>query len=120
MPGPLRNATKVNSRAHRPTTARGGLKVLETSCDLPIPPLPRSRRWSADERSRWRRLWSGPQANAWDDSYIEAVAAYVVYGSAIMGDEAAAWQAQEFRHLGDKLGLTPAGMVALGWVLSDD
>lgn len=120
MPGPLRNATKVNSRAHRTLAVRGGLKVLAASCELPVPPLPRSRQWSPDERKRWRRLWTGPQANAWDDSYIEAVAAYVVYGTAIMRDGAAAWQAQEFRHLGDKLGLTPAGMAALGWVLADD
>lgn len=120
MPGPLRNAAKVNSRAYRPAAVRGGLKALPATCGLPVPPLPSSRQWSPDERKRWRRLWGGPQANAWDDSYIEAVAAYLVYGTAIMRDGAAAWQAQEFRHLGDKLGLTPAGMVALGWVLADD
>lgn len=42
----------------------------------------------------------------------------MVYGTAIMRDGAATWQAQEFRHLGDKLRLTPAGMAALGWVLA--
>jgi len=31
--------------------------------------------------------------------------------------EASAWQAQEFRHLGAQLGLTPAGMASLGWVV---
>lgn len=44
----------------------------------------------------------------------------MVYGTAIMRDGTAAWQAQEFRHLGDKLGLTPPGMATLGWVLTDD
>ncbi|WP_211340923.1 hypothetical protein [Xylanimonas allomyrinae] len=119
MPGPTRNAAKPNSRAHRTpsTTATRALVVLPDSCDLPVPRLPRGREWSAEEKRLWKDLWTSPQANVWDDSYIAAVAAYVCHASAIYRDAASAWQAQEFRHLGDKLGLTPAGMLALGWVV---
>jgi hypothetical protein len=86
---------------------------------LPVPPLPKTRQWTPDERKRWKKLWTGPQANAWDDSFIEAVACYVAYGSAIMRDDAKAVVMQEWRHLGDRLGLTPAGMASLGWVIDE-
>jgi hypothetical protein len=118
MPGPTRNSAKVNSRAHRGNTS-GGLRILPPECDLPVPPLPKSRQWSPDERKRWKRLWTGPQANCWDDSFIDMVAAFIVHGTAVMAGSAAAWQGQEFRHLGDKLGLSPAGMAALGWVIDE-
>ncbi len=55
-----------------------------------------------------------------DDSYRVAVAACIAHVSAVMAATAAAWQAQEFRHLGDKLGLTPAGLAALGWRIVDE
>lgn len=67
----------------------------------------------------WRDLWSSPQASQWDDSYVPAVAAFICHASAVLAGAAAAWQAQEQRHLGDELGLTPRGMLALGWVLAD-
>ncbi|RYV50675.1 hypothetical protein EUA98_12335 [Pengzhenrongella frigida] len=79
--------------------------------------MPRGRAWTAEERKLWRNLWKSPQANEWDDSYVAAVAAYVCHASAIYDSSASAWQAQEMRHLGGQLGLTPAGMTALGWVI---
>jgi len=86
-------------------------------CELPVPTLPKGREWTPEERRLWRNLWHSPQANEYDDSFIAAVAAYVCYASAVYGGEASAWQAQEMRHLGGQLGLTPAGMAALGWVI---
>ena len=120
MPGPQRNASKPYSRAHRAAgiTGNSGLVELPASgCDLPIPKLPGGRQWSSEERKLWRNLWRSPQATQWDDSYIAAVAAYVVHASAIYDGTAKAWSAQEFRHLGDKLGLTPQGMANLGWMV---
>ncbi|GAA4554349.1 hypothetical protein GCM10023175_52010 [Pseudonocardia xishanensis] len=88
-------------------------------CDLPVPDLPAGREWTEDERELWAELWSSPQATQWDDSFRLAVAAYISHSSAMLSGEASAWHAQEFRHLGDKLGLTPAGLTALGWRIED-
>lgn len=115
MPGPMRNASKPHSRAH--ASGRSGLLVLPNECTLPVPPLPKGREWSREERRLWRSIWSGPQGNAYDDSFIAAVAAYVCHASSIYAGTASAWQAQEFRHLGAQLGLTPAGMASLGWAI---
>lgn len=120
MAGPLRNALKPNSRANTGHARGAGIIHLPASgCDLPIPPLPKQRDWSADERKMWRNLWRSPQAVQWDDSFIAAVAAYVVHATAVYSGTAAAWAAQEMRHLGQQLGLTPAGLQALGWVIVD-
>lgn len=120
MPGPLPNPARPASR-HR-TAARPGLVDLPADgCDLPIPPIPTgSRKWTAAERKLWRELWQSPQATQWDDSYCIAVAVYIAHSSAILSENASAWHAQEFRHLGDKLGLTPAGMASLGWRIVDE
>ncbi len=95
------------------------LVTLPQECTLPAPKLPAGRAWSAAERALWRDLWSAPQASQWDDSYAAAVAQYVVHACAVVAGEAAGWQAQECRYLGDRLGLTPAGLASLGWRLSE-
>lgn len=118
MPGPMRNATKMQSRAHRAAGLRPGLIALPAEgCDLPVPAIPKGRQWSKDERKMWRELWQSPQATQWDESFTAAVAAYVTHASAIYAGAASAWQAQEFRHLGAQLGLTPGGLQSLGWVV---
>ncbi len=117
MPGPAPNPAKLHSR-HRSPGARSGLIELPAAgCSLPVPALPKPRDWSPEERKLWRNLWHSPQANEWDDSYVPAVAAYVCHATAVYSGTASAWQAQEMRHLGGQLGLTPSGMLALGWVV---
>lgn len=124
MPGPLGNPAKPHSRnrADRATVgARSGLVALPAhGCDLPVPPLPPGRTWSRAERALWKELWTSPQATQWDDSYRVAVAVYISHSSALLAGAGSAWVAQEFRHLGDKLGLTPAGLSALGWRIVDE
>jgi len=71
-----------------------------------------------DSITRGANLWRSPQATQYDDSYVPAVAAYVCHAAAVYSGAAAAWQAQEMRHLGAQLGLTPQGMAALGWVIA--
>ena len=119
MPGPKPNPMKPNSR-HRNSTRKSGLILLPAAgCTLPVPALPKMRDWSKEERALWRNLWRSPQATQWDDSYIAAVAAYIVHATAVYAGTASAWNAQEMRHLGAQLGLTPAGMLALGWVVEE-
>lgn len=122
MSGPLPNPGKHRSRysparASERRNGRRGLLVLAATCDLPVPGLPPGREWSAAERQSWEELWTGPQANEWDDSFIPVVAMFVCHTSNILGGRASAWMAQEARHLSDRLGLTPQGMAALGWAL---
>ena len=123
MPGPLPNPAKGRSRyTSSRASERGGkrrLVVLPPTCDLPVPDLPPGRRWTKAERQTWQELWTGPQANDWDDSFIPVVSMFVVHCSNILAGKASAWMAQEARHLSDRLGLTPLGMASLGWQLSE-
>ncbi|KUO21557.1 hypothetical protein AQJ91_09040 [Streptomyces dysideae] len=89
-------------------------------CTLPVPDLPLGRDWTDAERVRWDELWQSPQATQWDDSARGTVAVLVVYESAILKGEASAWMAQEARHAGEALGLTPRAMAALGWRIVED
>lgn len=122
MSGPLPNPGKDRSRhtvarASERRSGRSGLHTLPATCDLPVPDLPPGRDWSDPEQQMWQELWTGPQANEWDDSFIPVVAMFVTHCSNILGGRASAWMAQEARHLSDRLGLTPQGMAALGWAL---
>lgn len=114
MASPKANPSRPNSRH------RAGLIELPAKCALPVPDMPGGRMWSDDERLLWGSLWTGPQATQWDDSFIPSLAAYICHFTAVMSGEAPAWAAQEMRHLAEQLGLTPRGMLALGWVLADD
>lgn len=118
MSGPQPDPTRPHSR-YRERGGRRGVVVLPAECTLPAPRLPAGRDWSRGERKLWRELWSSPQASQWDDSAASSVAMYVVHVSAVLDGKAAAWQAQEVRHLANELGITPRGMLALGWVLPD-
>lgn len=113
--GPKRDPSKPYSRYREP--GQRGVLVLPGSCDLPVPALPGGRSWSTDERGLWAELWTAPQASQWDDSFIPSVAAYVCHFTAVLSGDAPAWAAQEMRHLGEQLGLTPRGLLALGWAL---
>jgi hypothetical protein len=117
--GPMPDPTKPYSRYRQRSGVGRKVIVLPDQCDLPAPDLPAGREWSEDECARWAELWSSPQASMWDDSYVSAVAMYVSHVSAVLTGQASAWQAQEARHLAEQLGLTPRGMLALGWVLAD-
>ena len=120
MPGPMPTPTKPNSRRRSAGTRSNVTELPAEGCTLPVPTLPKMRDWSREERALWKNLWQSPQATQWDDSFIAAVAAYIVHATAVYGGTASAWQAQEMRHLGAQLGLTPAGMLALGWVVRSE
>lgn len=124
MSGPLPNPAKGRSRytASRGSEQAGRARrviVLPAVCEDPVPDMPPGREWTAAERDMWETLWTGPQANEWDDSFTMAVAMYVSHTFAVLSAKATAWHAQEARHLGDRLGLTPQGMAALGWQLAE-
>lgn len=123
MPGPMPNPAKDRSRYTAGRSSERAAKsrrviVLPAVCDDPVPDLPPGRDWSDAERNMWETLWTGPQANEWDESFLMAVAMYVSHTFAVLSSRATAWHAQEARHLGDRLGLTPQGMAALGWQLA--
>lgn len=108
------------SRPHSRYRRTHNVVVLPAEgCSLPPPRMPKGREWTAAQRALWRELWRSPQAVMWDDSYTSTVAMYVSHVSAVLEGTASAWQAQEARHLSDRLGLSPAGMLACGWRLPD-
>lgn len=118
MPAP-KNAAKPNSRAHRrppSPAARAALVDLPAGgSDLPVPPMPAGREWTAVERDRWSELWQSPQATQWDETAASTVAMLIVFEQALLNGTASAWQAQECRYAGEALGLTPRSLAALGW-----
>jgi hypothetical protein len=81
--------------------------------------LPAGRRWSAPERTLWRELWTSPQAEAWDESAASVVALYIIHTIKTLEGTAAGWQADQAARLGDRLGLSPAGLQALGWSIGE-
>lgn len=113
---PKRNPQKPHSRVHRGTVgSRLALIDLPAAgCDLPVPALPGRREWTVDEQDRWRELWQSPQATQWDETARGTVAVLVAYEGAILSGSASAWQAQEYRHSAESLGLTPRALVSLG------
>ncbi|MCT2592232.1 hypothetical protein LHJ74_20390 [Streptomyces sp. N2-109] len=115
-----RDPSRPFSRAHRGQGRTGSLVMLPAAgCTLPVPPLPTGRQWTDADRERWAELWQSPQATQWDDTVRGTVAVLLVYEAAILAGEASAWQAQEARHAGEALGLTPRAMIALGWRIID-
>ncbi|MDQ0684852.1 hypothetical protein QFZ56_003815 [Streptomyces achromogenes] len=116
-----RDPSKPFSRAHRGQGRAAALVLLPAGgCTDPVPDLPPGRDWSDAEHARWDELWESPQATQWDDSARGTVAVLVIYESAILRGQASAWMAQEARHAGEALGLTPRAMAALGWRIVDD
>lgn len=121
MPGPARNMMKQNSRAYRGSTYKPGLIALPAEgCTLPVPPMPKEKKWSPEQRKLWKSLWTSPQATQWDSALIPSVAAYVVYTTAVYEGTVTAWSAAEQRHLANQLGLTPQAMSTLGWYIRED
>lgn len=112
-PDPSKPFSRYRTKGHM------ALVVLPAECDLPAPDLPPGRDWSETEREVWRELWRSPQASQWDDSFAPLAAQFVVFHLAVLSGKSTAWQAQESRHLADRLGLSPAGLVACGWRLAD-
>ncbi|MFJ8495624.1 hypothetical protein ACIRBZ_45950 [Streptomyces sp. NPDC094038] len=80
-----------------------------------MPDLPAGRMWSEAERAMWGDLWVSPQATQWHDAYVPLVATYVQIVCQSFAGKATAGLAMEARHLAEQLGLSPAGMRALGW-----
>lgn len=117
-----RNPAKPHSRHKRGTVgSRTALIELPASGSTwPVPPMPAGRSWTEHEVARWDELWKSPQAQQWDESARTTVAILIVYETAILSGEAAAWQAQEARYAGEALGLTPRALAQLGWRISDD
>jgi hypothetical protein len=90
-------------------------------CTLPVPDLPKGRKWSSVEKARWAELWESPQATQWDESCRGTVALLVAYEARLLSEEGgSAWVAQEARYAAESLGLTPKAMAALGWRVADD
>ena len=79
--------------------------------------MPPGRAWSDAEQQMWSSLWESPQATQWDDSYVPIVALYVQVVCQSYAGRATAGLAAEARYLADHLGLSPAGLKTLGWVM---
>lgn len=117
-PGPAPNPSARNSRHRgdeRPVTY-----LPPDGCQDDPPPLPPGRAWSEAEEQHWRELWQSPQAEVWEDSAFPAVAALVVATSTILGGgRPSAQLIGEARALMSDLGLTPASMERMRWVIGE-
>ncbi|MGV9400437.1 phage terminase small subunit [Streptomyces sp. NPDC003668] len=117
-PGPRPNPNAPRSRHkadERPVTY-----LPPDGCQDDPPPLPPGRAWSEAEEHHWRELWSSPQGDAWEDSAFPAVAALVVATSTILGSgRVSAQLIGEQRALMNDLGLTPASMERMRWIIGE-
>lgn len=118
-PGPRQKPWTPHSRANR---GKGGtaptlVTLPQAGCLLPAPDLPAGRPWTEPERAMWAELWASGQATQWTEAYVPIVALYVRVVCDAFAGRVTAGLAQEARHLADHLGLSPAGMKSLGWVM---
>jgi hypothetical protein len=104
---------------YRGQARRGPVVLPPNGCEDPIPKLPAGRRWTAPERALWRELWTSPQAEAWDESAASLVALFVVHTIRVLDGTAPGWAADQAARLGDRLGLSPAGLQALNWAIGE-
>lgn len=117
-PGPRPNPNAPRSR-HR-IDERAVTYLPPDGCQDEPPPLPPGRDWSEAEEHHWRELFGSPAAEAWDDSVFPAVASLVVATSTILcGGRVSAQLVGEQRALMNDLGLTPAAMERLRWVIGE-
>lgn len=114
-----RNALSPRSRAYRNPESRPisgrNVVMLPLEHEVPAPPHPPGVDFTREESKLWKQLWTSPVGYAWDEVECTSVAAYIRYNTMVMSGNGSAWCAQEARHLGDALGLTPRGRAALGW-----
>lgn len=90
----------------------------------PAPAWPGDHRPSDDESRLWARLWTTPQACAWADTRAhESVARYVrltcVLEAQLDAGNPQAALAGQVRAAAADLGLSPAGMAALRWAITE-
>jgi hypothetical protein len=117
-PGPKPNPRALHSR-HR-ADERGVTYLPPDGCQDDAPPMPAGRAWTESEARYWQELWSSPQAAEWEDSVFPAVAALVVATSTILGaGRVSAQLIGEQRALMNDLGLTPAAMARMQWVIGE-
>ena len=90
------------------------VRVLPAICDLPVPKVPDGVELSAAERKQFRSIFKGPYGHYMDDAHAHEVCVYIKLTSAVLSGVASAWHASERTRLAHQLGLTPAGLKALG------
>lgn len=116
--GPLPTGTAV--RRNQPTIPTTNLPSTGRTTPIPKPPAlyvfgDRAADW-------WAWAWRTPQACAWDDGSLFAVARRAQLEDQIETVERATERsavAREMRELDDRLGLTPKGLAALRWKIID-
>lgn len=93
------------------------LTILSMEHGIPAPKPPAGTSFDVDERKTWRDLWKGPTGAIWDESFIPAVATYVLLSHKLYRAEGTAWVASTQQALGDSLGLSPKGLKNLGFTI---
>lgn len=116
MPGP----DPAAHRRRRNTAEAPSLRLPAAGRQGPVPAWPPSAGElpAPGELSLWRRLWTLPQAVAWEQLHAElSVARYVVL---TYRPERPVALESELRRLEDTLGLSPRGLRMLRWEITDD
>lgn len=117
MPGPAPKHPSERRRQN-PTAAMVQLPAEGRKGRSPRWPLGKA---SSDEREIWTRLWSTPQAKAWERlGYHRVVARYARLLTKAEDADAPITLLGEVRQLEDRLGLTPMAMLRLRWEIVPD
>lgn len=82
----------------------------------------KEKAWKRREERLWRWLWSQPQARAWhrpEYGYmLMELAQWTRLSALCETDRASAADRTVLLRIGDRIGLTPAGMTQLGWKIA--
>lgn len=122
MPGPLPNPQSRKSQDGKATVPTTDLPLAGYAG--PIPDLPAWVELDDAGLAFWAWAWRTPQAAAWDDGAVMAVARRAAlesafYRLAMKSPEKVAALAAKIVELDGKLGLTPQALAALRWRIVD-
>lgn len=106
-------------RRERPSD-RAGWTTLPAKRVGPTPDWPLADGPSRRERTLWQRLWRLPQAVAWERGRSELDVAMYVRLMVVAERSPDPKDAAEVRQWADRLGMNPASMLRLRWVVADD
>lgn len=117
---PIPKKASERQRRNAPMVPQTNLPAAGRSGRAPA--LPAHVKLGKPGRAWWVWAWRTPQAAAWDAGSLYVIARRAVLQDEVGNVDGAPLLAcmREMRELDDRLGLTPKGLVALRWTITDD
>jgi hypothetical protein len=114
--GPPPKPAAERRRRNRPTF--GGIE-LDPHPRVPVPALPKWRKWRKATLEFWAELWSKPQAAQWDPSGVTLVRLAELFDAKQCKEVGLVAASAEMRQIEDRHGLSDKALMQLRWEISE-